>query len=397
MLFLSQSNIYMDKKLFALLNANAEKKSIDKTDANNISDEILSAYIDNELEDEQLITLIENSHALQLRLTPFRKSLSKIENLKMNFLDADVPEKLILQKNHDGALSLASNNNTVSEMELSITAEIDSELLIGEEIYNTKKANKLRQELQDTKLMLDQLNTNILSNSTSISLLKIVDQGLNKNKTNKVTQLLPKKLKIFLGSILTLERSPALYGVAASMLLAVGVYFNIQNINPEWQDRYAALGYETGFIDSDEWFMSTATIENYSMPVLAPNDLTIKVNNLNIINNNNEDTNAQDDNQETNKMSILDQQLMTIDANLSGRYLIGVFHDMTSKKTPIAEISRAGNESLNLKLYGKNVSKDNCILGEIIYKSSLDSDNSINSKFFNFCAFDTSTPLQLIN
>ena len=181
------------------------------------------------------------------------------------------------------------------------------------------------------------------------------------------------------------------------MLLAVGVYFNIQNTNLEWQDRYAALGYETDFIDSDEWYMSTDTIENYSMPIVGTNDLTVKVNNLNIINTNNEDVNAQDDDQEANKISILDQQLMTIDANLSGRYLIGVFHDMTSKEVPIAEVSRAGNESLNLRLYGKNTAKDDCILGEIIYKRGLDSDSSINSKFFNFCAFDTANPLQLIN
>ena len=339
--------------------------------SNNISDMQLMAYADNELNDNELIAIIESSSELKSRLIPFIKTAPLIDQLSTGLMNRDIPEKFAL----DNMIGMARQEQTEALSE-------DGELSL---------------ELQAIDAQVTQLNRGILNEPIPDALKVILNNELKKNKTNKVAQLWPEKLKNSLGSILTLEQSPAFYGVAASMLLAVGVYFNIQDTNPEWRDKYTALGYEADSIDSDEWYISTNTIENYSMPIIGSNDLTVKVSNLNIINTNNEDVNAQDDDREVSKMSILDQQLMTIDTNLSERYLIGVFHDMTSKKVPIAEISRVGNESLSLRLYGKNTAKDNCILGEIIYKLSLDSDDSINSKFFNFCAFDTANPLQLID
>ena len=338
--------------------------------SNNISDMQLMAYADNELNDNELIAIIESSSELQNRLIPFIKTAPLIDQLSTGLMNKDIPEKFAL----DNMIRMTKQEQT--------------EVLLEDD--------ELSSELQAIDDQVTQLNTGILNEPIPDALKAILNNELKKNKTNKVAQLWPEKLKISLGSILTLEQSPAFYGMAASMLLAVGVYFNIQNTSLEWQNRYAALGYETDFIDSSEWYMSTDNVENYSMPNAGSNDLTVKVSNLNTINTN-EDVNAQEDNQEVNDMTILDQQLMTIDANLSGRYLIGVFHDMSSKEIPIARVYKAGNESLNLRLYGKNASKDNCILGEIIYKPNVDSDNSINSKFFNFCAFDTANPLQLID
>ena len=70
---------------------------------------------------------------------------------------------------------------------------------------------------------------------------------------------------------------------------------------------------------------------------------------------------------------------------------------MSSKEIPVAQLSEGGNEPINLHLYGKNTSKGECILGEIGYKLDMAGERLNESKFFNFCAYDTSNPLQLIN
>ena len=224
----------------------------------------------------------------------------------------------------------------------------------------------------------------------------IIQEGIRDSISDKKFGWI-NKIKTNVSSALTLDQSPAFYGLAASMLLVAGLYLNSQSPVPEWHNRYTAMGFESNVIDSSDWFMSSNNINIYAMPNRNSSEPTTKINNLSAIKVDDNDSMNQVDVKETNVITPLNASLMTINDNLTSNYLIGVLFDMSSKEIPVAQLSEAGNEPINLNLYGNNTSKDDCILGEIGYKLDMAGERLNESKFFNFCAYDTSNPLQLIN
>ena len=317
-------------------------------------------YVDNASNDKELHAVIESSSELQERLRPFKNTLPLISQLRIGVLDDDVPEELKIE-------------NIINTIDVKKSSYIKETLLENSDLEEGQ---------------ISSLKQGILNQPVPNAMRSILDNELKKNK-NEVALSWPEKLRIHLGSILSVEQSPAFVAMAASVLLAVGLYLNIQTPSPEWQNRYASMGYDTDIIDSSEWF-SSSDEENYTMTsnLMTFQDLTVGVNSSNL-----ENTGPQNNNQKINNMVEVDEYLTLIDSNLTASYVIGVLHDLSSKETPQARILRDGEELLNLQLHGKNTAKDNCILGEI----STSDDNLItSSRFFNFCSYDFENPLKLI-
>ena len=318
-------------------------------------------YVDNVSNDKELHALIESSSELQERLKPFKNTLPLISQLRIGVLDDDIPEELKIE-------------NIIKTVDIKGSSYI-------------KESHLEDSDLEEVQI--SSLKQGILNQPVPNAMRSILDNELKKNK-NEVAQSWPEKLRINLASILSIEQSPAFVAMAASVLLAVGLYVNIQNPTPEWQDRLASMGHDYDKIDSSEWF-SSSDIENYTMPssLMEFRDLT-----LGVSSSNSENAGSQNNNEDTSNMVEVDEYLQLIDPNLTASYVSGVLHDLSSKETPQAQIFQNGKEFINIQLYGKNTAEENCILGEI----STSDDNLITySRFFNFCSYDFEKPLQFID
>ena len=205
----------------------------------------------------------------------------------------------------------------------------------------------------------------------------------------------PAKLKANSASVL-LDHSQASYGLAASILIAVALYFNVQSPVPEWQDRYNALGFDSEFINTADW--STADeVTVYTLPNMLSNELTVNIANPSFTDNIPNDLVTPDSAKEIIKPTALDKELNNIDGRLTSEFLTGVLYDMHSKKIVTGKISQLQSKVITVNLYGENSMQKPCILGEINYESDTVLSNTINSKFFNFCVLNTSNPIQMIN
>jgi hypothetical protein len=205
----------------------------------------------------------------------------------------------------------------------------------------------------------------------------------------------PAKLKANSASVL-LDQSQVSYGLAASILIAVALYFNVQSPVPEWQDRYNALGFDSEFINTADW--STADeVTVYALPNMLSNELTVNIANPSSTDNIPNDLVTPDSAKEIIKPTALERELNNIDGKLTSGFLTSVLYDMHSKKIVTGKLSQLQSKVITVSLYGENSMQKPCILGEINYESDTVISNTINSKFFNFCVLDTSNPIQMIN
>ena len=261
-----------------------------KTKIKNITDEQLMDYVDNVSNDKELHALIESSSELQERLKPFKNTLPLISQLRIGVLDDDIPEELKIE-------------NIIKTVDIKGSSYI-------------KESHLEDSDLEEVQI--SSLKQGILNQPVPNAMRSILDNELKKNK-NEVAQSWPEKLRINLASILSIEQSPAFVAMAASVLLAVGLYVNIQNPTPEWQDRLASMGHDYDKIDSSEWF-SSSDIENYTMPssLMEFRDLT-----LGVSSSNSENAGSQNNNEDTSNMVEVDEYLQLIDPNLTASYVSG--------------------------------------------------------------------------
>ncbi|MDB2544581.1 hypothetical protein N9X63_05870 [Woeseiaceae bacterium] len=206
----------------------------------------------------------------------------------------------------------------------------------------------------------------------------------------------PAKLRANSASIL-LDQSQASYGLAASILIAVALYFNVQSPAPEWQDRYNALGFDSEFIAAADWSTKADEVTVYALPNMNSNELTVNIANPSFVSDTPNDLAAPDSVKDISNPTALDKELSNIDTRLTSKFLAGALYDMHSKKIVTGKLTQPQNKAITLSLYGENSMQKQCILGEINYESDTVLSNTINSKFFNFCVLDTGNPIQMIN
>lgn len=203
------------------------------------------------------------------------------------------------------------------------------------------------------------------------------------------------KLKVN-GTSVLLDQPRTSYGLAASILIAVALYFNVQGTAPEWQARYNALGFDSEFINTADW--STADeVTVYALPNMHSNELIVNIANPSFVSDAPNDLAAPDSVKDISNPTALDKELSNINARLTSEFLAGALYDMHSKKIVTGKLTQPQNKAITLSLYGENSMQKQCILGEINYESDTVLSNTINSKFFNFCVLDTGNPIQMIN
>ena len=248
---------------------------------------------------------------------------------------------------------------------------------------------------KNTKNLLGELEPLIDEDMNLDNYNHIIDDEMSTNNLNEGLNWLD-KIKISVDSAL-LSQSPAFYGLAATVFIAVGLYLNIQNPASEWQARFNAMGFDSQLIDSDDWYKTTNEEMIYEMPNTNSNELTSNIISPSFTSDDPSNVVASDSDKEIINITTLDIELTNIDARLTSEFLTGVLHDMNSKKIVSAQLSRLQKKAITVNLYGKNSLKKECILGEINYEYDTVLSSTINSKFFNFCVIDISNPIQMIN
>jgi hypothetical protein len=375
--------------------------------SNELTDELLMAYVDGELEDPNMKQVIEESPILKERAAAFISTRQLLNSLRTGVLDEPPPESMtdVVREGiaaHDQGRSLLHD--------LEIMAAVDGEVGFGgEAVGSSENQGETTKMFSWTGAQLRKLRTGVLQEPVPEDMLRVVEEALKKKEkqaTQAPTLEIQKPVIGFfdrivswgsqLGSSAVLDYR--LVGVAATAILAVGLYITAPFQAPSWETRFERLGLEQNFA-TDSWVANAENIfEVFTLP--STPGLTMR--------SANDQPPAVTLGSSTVVISDLEAVLDQMVDGMSNRGLLELPDEQqfriflraitTLDSTPgiAMQIDPDFSGESELELLPPEGIEPACVVGELVDGSTVNSELVIESMFFSFCPLASNSRLTFL-
>jgi anti-sigma factor RsiW len=256
---------------------NKKPESFNSSIPDEISNELLMAYVDGELKDLNVIKMIGRSPDLKEKMAPFVWTRQLLASLKTGILDKPSPESMI-DMVREGIAAQERGHSFIHDLE--IMATVDGEAGFGgEEVSVPENQGEATKIFSRTGALLRRMRTGVLQEPVPENMLRLVEEGLKKKEIQAAQSPafeIQKPVTRFFGRIVSwwaamLGPAYSLVAVAATTILAVGLYVTAsQQVPPTWEERFANLEGGDKFVtESKSWLSNDdGTFTNLTMPAL---------------------------------------------------------------------------------------------------------------------------------